>query len=78
MIHWELCRKYQLEHHEKWYEHQPESVSENESTKLLWDFMIQCDNSIKHRKPDLVLIDKQQKTAMIIDVACPGDNRILA
>ena len=40
--------------------------------------MIQCDNSIKHRKTDLVLIGKQQKTAMIIDVACPGDNRILA
>ena len=40
--------------------------------------MIQCDNSIKHRKTDLVLIGKQQKTAMIIDVACPGYNRILA
>ena len=40
--------------------------------------MIQCDNSIKYRKPNLLLIDKQQKTALIIDIACPGDNRISA
>ena len=40
--------------------------------------MIQCYNSIKHHKPDLALIDKQQKSATIIDVACPDDNRILA
>lgn len=78
MIHYELCKKYDLEHQDKWYKHQPEAITENENTKLLWDFMIQCDNIIQHRKPDIVLVEKQNKTAVIIDVACPGDNRILA
>ena len=31
---------------------------------------------IEHRKPDIVLVDKVQQKCLIIDVACPGDNRI--
>ena len=30
----------------------------------------------EHRKPDIVLVDKVQQKCLIIDVACPGDNRI--
>ena len=37
--------------------------------------MIQCDKMIEHRKPDIVLVDKVQQKCLIIDVACPGDNR---
>ena len=28
----------------------PEGVIENERAKILWDFMIQCDNTIEHRE----------------------------
>ena len=31
---------------------------------------------IEHRKPDIGLVDKVQQKCLIIDVACPGDNRI--
>ena len=37
VIHWELCRKYGFNCTEKWYDHIPESVSENEKAKILWD-----------------------------------------
>uniref|UniRef100_A0A1X7UR25 Uncharacterized protein n=1 Tax=Amphimedon queenslandica TaxID=400682 RepID=A0A1X7UR25_AMPQE len=50
---------------------------ENDSVKILWNFMIQCDNYIEHRKPDIVVIDKIEKKCLIIDVAIPGDNRIM-
>ena len=42
-IHWDLCRAKRLEHTERWYEHSPENVIENEDWKILWDFMIQID-----------------------------------
>ena len=44
--------------------------------KLLWDFMIQCDHMIVHRKPDIVVLEKGSRKCFIIDVAIPGDTRI--
>ena len=35
VIHWELCKKYNMDYAEKWYEHKPESVGENENAKIL-------------------------------------------
>ena len=37
---------------------------------------IQCDNVIVERRPDVVIINKMEKTAIIIDVAIAGDKRI--
>ena len=44
MVHWKLCEKLNLEKSEKWYLHNPETVSENVNHKLIWDMNIQCDN----------------------------------
>ena len=33
---------------------------------------IQCDNVIVERRPDIVILNKMEKTATIIDVALPG------
>ena len=38
--------------------------------------MIQCDHQIEHRKPDIVLIEKESKQCWIIDIACPADNKV--
>ena len=40
--------------------HNPESVLENETHKLLWDFEIQTDHKISVSWPDPVIIDKKQ------------------
>ena len=76
MIHWKLCEKHNLNRSDKWYEHCPEGVVEDESTKLIWDINIQCDNLIEARRPDLIIIEKKTKEAVIIDVAVPGDCRV--
>ena len=39
MVHWKVARKCNFEAGDKWYEHEPESVLENED-KILWDFSI--------------------------------------
>ena len=76
MVHWKLARKCNFEAGDKWYEHEPESVLENEDYKILWDFSIQTDHVIEARRPDLVLIDKKETSCKIIDFAVPGDSRI--
>ena len=62
-----------IEKSNKTKEHEPECVVENENLKILWDFNIQCDHMIEARRPDIVVVDKVKKGAMIIDVAMPGD-----
>ena len=46
-IHWEVCRQYNVRVLNKWYEHLPERVIENEQVKVLWDFNIQTDRAIQ-------------------------------
>ena len=40
IVYWKLARKGNFEAGDKWYEHEPESVLENENYKILWDFSI--------------------------------------
>ena len=71
MIYWELYRKSKLEHTDKYYLHQPESVLENETHKILWNFEIQMDHPISSKRPGLVLINKKKRTCHLVDFAIP-------
>ena len=75
-LHWGLCRKNDLQHEKSWYEHNPQNVVENDKCKILWDFTIQRDHYITARRPDIVVVNKNDKTCLLIDVACPGDKRV--
>ena len=76
IVHWRLTRKCNFEAGDKWYEHEPENVLENEIWKILWDFSIQTDHVIEARRLDLVVVDKKERKCKIIDFAVPGDRRI--
>ena len=41
--------------------HNPASVPENDTYKLLWDFNILTDHLISARRPDLIIINKKKK-----------------
>ncbi|XP_068754161.1 uncharacterized protein [Montipora capricornis] len=71
MIHWNIAHSYGLDVSNKWYEHKPEGVIENDHVKLLWDFNIQA------RRPDVVAVDRDKKTCNIIDIAIPVDAGIV-
>ena len=77
VIHWRMCIDYGLDHADKWYEHRPETVVENEEIKLLWDMRIQADKVLKHNKPNISPMDKIKRKVQIIDIACPFDTRVL-
>ena len=76
IIHWEMCRLYELDRADKWFEHQPSSVLETNRTKVLWDFNIQYDHIIEARRPDIVIVAKEEKVCKIIDIAIPGGSRV--
>ena len=75
-IDWDLSGKCGFERNKRWYNHVPESVLENEDYKLLWDFSVRTDHEREARSPDLVIIDKRDKSCQIIDVAIPEDGRV--
>ena len=55
VIHWDLCKKYGVKVESN---HVPEKVEETVHIKILWDFNIQTDHIIEHRRPDVVVLDK--------------------
>ena len=76
VIHWELRKKSKFDHTNKGYMHNPASVMENDTHKLLWGFDIPTDHLISARKPALIIISKKQRTCKIVDFALPADHRI--
>ena len=77
VIHWNLCKRFDLPCKETWYDHFPESVLENDQVKVLWDFKIQTDLYLDHNRPDIVVLEKKESVCYIIDVACPFHKRVL-
>ena len=75
-VHWQFCEKLRFNRAKLWYEPESESVVGNENFKILWNVTIQCDHMIEARKPDIVVVHKVKKEAMIIDVAIPEDTRV--
>ena len=49
-----------------WSESQPQV--ENDQATFLWDFQIQTDKLVMANQLDIVLTDKQQKKALVIDL----------
>ena len=58
-------------------EHNVESVIENDIVKILWDVCIQVDRQIEHRRPDIVVMEKNTNKCLTIDVACTIDNNLI-
>ena len=73
MIHWEMCKKFKFDNANKWYMHNPAAVLENDTHKL---FDMQTDHLISARRPDLIVINKNERTCKIVDFAVPADYRI--
>ena len=68
IVHWKLARKCNFEAANKWYEHEAERALDNEHYKTLWDFSIQTDHVIETLRPDLVVVNKKERSCKIIDL----------
>ena len=72
VIHRGLCKEFRFDHMNKWCKHNQESVLENETQKLHWDFEIKTDHLISARRPDLIIIIKNVRTCRIVNFAVYG------
>ena len=55
-----------------------QSVSETDKTKVLWDFNIQGAHVTEARRPNIMVVGKEDRVCKIIDVAEPADCRVNA
>ena len=60
----------------KRYMNNQESVLENETHELLWDFDIQKDLLISARQPDLVILNEKTRICRKVDFDVPADHRL--
>ena len=72
-LHWNICKELNINVEEKWYEHEPQTVTEKDNITILWDMPIQTDREIKANRPDIVIKDKQEKSCLLIDMSIPTE-----
>ena len=70
-MHWKICKEFGIEVKERCYEHEPKTVTENDSVTILWDMPIHTDRTIAANRLDIVLKNKKDKTCLLIDMAIP-------
>jgi hypothetical protein len=77
IIHINLAVKFNLlKNTQPHYSYTPESCLENDSYKLYFDRTVLTDIHIKHNRPDIIILNKQQKQAYFLDIAVPNSHNI--
>jgi hypothetical protein len=56
--------------------YKPESCLENNNYKLYFDRRVLTDIHIQHNRPDIIILNKQQKQAYLLDIAVPNSHNI--
>ncbi|XP_068206444.1 uncharacterized protein [Palaemon carinicauda] len=74
-IHWKICKEYKIEVKDKVWDHEPESVTSNRGIIIFYDKIILTGRYIEGGaiRPDIVIWNKEETTAKIIDVTLPTD-----
>ena len=67
---------YGLQNGDNWFRHEPTDVSMNDKCEIIYDQCITTTRPIGANRPDIIIKDKTQKRAYIIDVACPVDTNV--
>ena len=75
-IHYETCKKYNIQTETKWHLHRPKEVYMDSRVELLWDMTLTTDRDVGSNRPDIVIRDKKERKVFIIDVSCPSDSNV--
>jgi hypothetical protein len=69
IIHMNLAVKFNLlKDTQPHYIYKPESCLENDNYKLYFDRTVLTDIHIQHNRPDIIILNKQQKQAYLLDI----------
>jgi hypothetical protein len=77
IIHMNLAVKFNLlKNTQPDYSYKPESCLENDNDKLYFDRIVLTDIHIQHNRPDIIILNKQQKQAYLLDTAVRNSHNI--
>lgn len=78
IIHQQLALQYGLiENEVPYYKYAPVPVLENGHATLYWDRSVITDRTIVANKPDIVLTDRSQRRAILVDITIPHDENLV-
>ena len=74
-LHWTICKEYGITVSDKVWQHQPSPLTGNEQISIYYDKVMPTSSYIEEQavKPDIVVWNREQKTAKIIEVSVPND-----
>lgn len=77
VVHQLLCMKWGItQGYTPLHRYAPQTVAENAAVKIYWDMPIITDRPVEHNRPDVVLWNKREGSATIIDFAVPLDHNM--
>jgi hypothetical protein len=77
IIHMNLAVKFNLlKDTQPHYIYKPESCLENDNYKLYFGRTVLTDIHIQHNRPDIIILNKQQKQAYLLDIAVPNSHNM--
>ncbi|KAJ8723807.1 hypothetical protein PYW07_007787 [Mythimna separata] len=78
IIHQQLALKHSLVESEvPYYRYVPDPVLDNGHVILYWDRSIITDRTVVANKPDIVVVDRIERRAMIVDITVPHDENLV-
>ncbi|KAG6455661.1 hypothetical protein O3G_MSEX009336 [Manduca sexta] len=78
IIHQQITLRYGLVSSEvPYYQYIPQPVLENDHATLYWDRSIITDRTIVANKPDIVIVDRLSRRAILVDVTIPHDDNLV-
>jgi len=60
---------------DKYYKHEPSTVTENNPVTLLRDMPAQTDKEIKVNRPDIVMKDKEKRSWLLTDMSILNEKK---
>jgi hypothetical protein len=75
IMHMNLAVKFNLlKNTQPHYSYTPESCLENDNYKLYFDRTVLTVIHIKHNRPNIIILNKQQEQAYLLDIAVPNSH----
>jgi len=61
---------------DRYCEHIPDRVINVNGTTVTWDVPVITDRTVPANRPDALLLDKTEKTCLLIDIALPDEANV--
>ena len=78
-VYWELCQKYGIGCANNWFEEVPDTVrrSEGGPFEICWDRTMEATVKLEDNRPNVILINRQDKAWAIVELSVPWDKNVL-